>query len=93
MGIKEKLNEWHLADYCMHSIEDNGKAVFSIVRRDRHPQFPFAGILRDRKGNIYEITNEESGNLFETLINVHDLVVEEDHTHTELIVLRRSVNE
>ena len=93
MGVKEKLNEWHLADYCLRSIEGKGRAVLSIVRRDRHPQFSFAGILRDHKGNIYEITDEESGNLFETLIQGHDLIVEEDHTHTELIVRRRSVNE
>ncbi len=93
MGLKEKLNEWHFADYCLRSIKAQGSAVLSIVRRDRHPQFPFAGILRDKKGNIYEITDEESGNLFETLIQGHHLIVEEDHTHTELVIKPKSFNE
>ena len=63
MGVIEKLNEWHFADYCLRSVQEKGRAVFNIVRRDRHPQFTFTGILRDRKGNIYEITGDESGNL------------------------------
>jgi hypothetical protein len=93
MGVKEKLNEWHLADYCLQSIQEKGSATFSIVRRDRNPKFPFSGILRDKKGNIFEIADEESGNLFETLIQVHDLVIEEDHTHTELIIRPKSIDE
>ena len=86
MGIKEKLNEWHFADNCLKAIKEQGRAVFSIVRRDRHPNFSFVGILRDKKGNIYQINNEESKNLFDILIRIHHLSVEEDHTHTELII-------
>ncbi len=67
--------------------------MFNIVRRDRHPQFTFTGILRDRKGNIYEITGDESGNLFDTLIEKHALTVNEDHTHTELIIYPSLSNE
>lgn len=86
MGVKEKLNEWHFANNCLQLIKQDGRAVFSIVRRDRHPEFSFVGILRDKKGNIYQITDEESKDLFDTLIQIHQLTVEEDHTHTELII-------
>lgn len=93
MGDIEKLNEWHFADYCLRSVQEKGRAVFNIVRRDRHPQFTFTGILRDRKGNIYEITGDESGNLFDTLIEKHALTVNEDHTHTELIIQSEFIKE
>lgn len=71
----------------MKAIRENGKANYSIVRRDRHPDFTFSGILRDRNGNVYEITDQESKDLFDTLIRIHHFKVEEDHTHTELIIL------
>lgn len=90
MGFKEKLNEWHFADNCLKEIEKDGKAVFKIVRRDRHPEYSFVGILRDRWGNVYEITDEESQNLFDRLIQIHHLLIDEDHTHTELVILPES---
>lgn len=89
MAVKEKLNEWHFADNCLKEIDEKGHAIFSIVRRDRHPSMTFSGILRDRKGNIYHITDEESAALFEILISIHHLEIEEDHTHTELLIRRK----
>ena len=84
------MNEWHFAKNCLELISEQGRAVFSIVRRDKHPKFAFAGILRDRKGNVYEIGDSESKSLFDTLLVVHELEVEEDHTHTELIITHKS---
>lgn len=86
------LNEWNFLKYSIKEACLNRVAEFDVIRRLSDTEDSFAGIVKNREGEVFNI-NEDNLDMFYELMVEHDLVIQQDFANDKLRVKLKNINE
>ena len=86
--INQNLNEWNFLIEILNQLNHSDEIQFKIINRfDNNPDTIFTGIIKDSKGNKYELSGDESEFMFRQAIVEHSIIVQENFENKVLIFI------
>lgn len=86
------LNEWNFLKYSLKEVGLNRVAEFDVIKRHSDIEDSFAGIVKNREGEVYHMC-EDSLDMFHELMMEHDLVIQQDLANKKLRIKLKNFQE